>query len=162
MTSGSASGRTARPCPSDRVADTGLGQAPPGGWWLLTEPDIEFGRHDILRPDIAGWRRDRTPKAPEGFPVRVVPDWVCEVLSPSTAWRDLGEKRRIYHQAGVGHYWVVHPTDRVISVFAWNEANYGLVASCGIVGRVRLPPFEAVEFEAARLFGLEPAEETEG
>src|SRR5689334_13702782 len=35
----------------------------PGGWWLLTEPELHFG-DDVVVPDQAGWRRARIPKLP--------------------------------------------------------------------------------------------------
>lgn len=135
------------------------GSGPPGGWWLLTEPDVEFEPHEVLRPDLAGWRRERCPERPSGFPVRVVPDWVCEVLSPSTAARDVGHKRTVYHRHGVEWYWLVHPRDHIVTVLRRGVRDYEIAATCGAEGRVRLPPFDAVEVEAARLFGLDPAEE---
>lgn len=131
----------------------------PGGWWILTEATIEFARHDVLCPDLAGWRRERMPERPVGFPIRVTPDWVCEILSPSTASRDLGPKREVYHAHKVEWYWVVHPVDLLVTVLRWNERAYEVVTTCGAVGRVRLPPFDAVELEAARLFGLDPPDD---
>ena len=62
----------------------------PGGWWLGTEAEVELDTHDVFVPDLAGWRIDRVPERPRGKPVRITPDWVCEVLSPSTMKRDLG------------------------------------------------------------------------
>lgn len=56
---------------------------------------------------------------------RGAPDWVIEILSPSTAGHDQVVKRRIYEQAGVGEYWLLHPTDRVLTVYQLIEGNYG-------------------------------------
>jgi len=39
--------------------DDGLGG--PGGWWILPEFDARLSPHDIVKPDIAGWRRERLP-----------------------------------------------------------------------------------------------------
>ena len=47
--------------------------------------------------------------------VRGAPDWVVEVLSPLSASRDQIEKRRIYERHGVLEYWLVHPTDRILT-----------------------------------------------
>lgn len=137
------------------------GSNPPGGWWFLTEPDVQFEPHEVLRPDIAGWRRARCPERPSGFPMLVAPDWVCEVLSPSTAARDIGHKRTVYHRFGVEWYWLVHPRDHIVTVLRRGERDYEIAGTCGAEGRVRLPPFDAVEVEAARLFGLDPAEAPE-
>jgi Uma2 family endonuclease len=57
--------------------------------------------------------------------VRGAPDWVVEVLSPSSASRDQIEKRRIYERHGVLEYWLVHPTDRILTVYRWQNGEYG-------------------------------------
>ena len=53
-------------------------------------------------PDLAGWRRERMPDFPETAYVTLPPDWVCEVLSPSTRKLDVHGKRLIYAREGVG------------------------------------------------------------
>ena len=53
----------------------------PGGWWFETEVEIEFETHEIYRPDIVGWRRERSAQRPTGTPIRLRPDWICEILS---------------------------------------------------------------------------------
>jgi Uma2 family endonuclease len=57
--------------------------------------------------------------------VRGAPDWVLEVLSPSTAGHDQVRKRRIYERAGVREYWMVHPTDRVLTIYRLEDGAYG-------------------------------------
>src|SRR5882672_1307032 len=59
------------------------GRSGPGGWWLLDEPELHF-RDDVLVPDLAGWRRERMPSMPATGFLTLAPDWICEVLSPST------------------------------------------------------------------------------
>ncbi len=61
-------------------------------------------------PDIAGWRLACVSEQPRERPVSIAPDWVCEILSPSTASRDIDHKLHTYHGAHAGHYWVVEPT----------------------------------------------------
>ncbi|ENO89398.1 Uma2 family endonuclease [Thauera linaloolentis] len=56
---------------------------------------------------------------------RGVPDWVVEVLSPSTAGHDLIIKRRLYERAGVREYWLVHPVDRVVTVYRLQDGAFG-------------------------------------
>ena len=63
------------------------GRGGPGGWWIFVEVDVALGAHDIVRPDISGWRREGLPRPGSVRPIDVVPDWVCEVLSPATAAR---------------------------------------------------------------------------
>lgn len=70
------------------------GRGGPGGWWVIDEPELHL-RDDIVVPDIAGWRRERVPQFPTGAYCKLVPDWVCEVLSPSTRHLELGRKKVI-------------------------------------------------------------------
>jgi Uma2 family endonuclease len=124
----------------------------PGGWWLILDVDILFGPHDVLRPDIAGWRRERVPTYPTERPIRAMPDWVCEALSPGTAALDQGDKRAIYQRSNVPWYWIVDPTNRSLQVYRLTADGYLLDTSVGDRGGARLRPFEAVELELEALF----------
>ena len=55
--------------------------------------DIELDAHDAVRPDLSGWRRERLPEPWDERPIRVVPDWICEVISPQNAVRGRVTKR---------------------------------------------------------------------
>ncbi|MGH8590303.1 MAG: Uma2 family endonuclease, partial [Gammaproteobacteria bacterium] len=57
--------------------------------------------------------------------VRGAPDFVVEVLSPTTAGHDHVKKRRVYERHGVQEYWLVHPTDRILTVYRLMGAEYG-------------------------------------
>ncbi|MDD1620693.1 MAG: Uma2 family endonuclease [Methylococcaceae bacterium] len=57
--------------------------------------------------------------------VRGAPDWIVEVLSPSTAGHDQIKKRNLYERHGVREYWLVHPVDRVLTVYRLQEGEYG-------------------------------------
>ena len=57
--------------------------------------------------------------------VRGAPDWLLEVLSPSTAAHDQIAKRRTYERAGVREYWLVHPGDRTLTVYLLDNGQYG-------------------------------------
>ena len=81
----------------------------PGGWRILDEPELHLGEHVVV-PDLAGWRRERLPVVPDDPFTSLAPDWVCEVLSPSTERIDRGRKLRIYAEAGVAHAWLVQPS----------------------------------------------------
>jgi Uma2 family endonuclease len=134
------------------------GAGGPGGWWILTEVDVEFATHEVYRPDVAGWRRERVPERPTGMPVRVRPDWVCEVLSPTTASRDLIDKMQTLRQCEVPHYWVVDPEHATLTVYRWTKDGYVVALVTGKADRrARVEPFEAVEIDVALLFGEDPA-----
>jgi Uma2 family endonuclease len=114
---------------------------------------VLFTPRDVFRPDVLGWRRDRYPERPVGFPIHQIPDWVCEVLSPSTAHYDLGYKRRVYHGAKVGRYWVIDVEQRSLTVMRWSMEGYVILEIETVEGRVRAPPFEGVEIQLDELFG---------
>lgn len=128
------------------------------GWWISTEVDLKLGE-DGVRPDLCGWRRDRYPRMPEPAPaLKVVtspPDWVCEVLSPSTAHRDITEKLAIYHRAEVGHYWIADPATQVLTVYRWHPQGYLLVQAAGGTEPIHPEPFPAIFLVPADLFLLE-------
>lgn len=134
---------------SHRGAERPGGGSCPGGWWIGSEIEVELAPHEVYLPDVAGWRVERMPEPFEARPVRIAPDWVCEVLSPSTADRDTGHKQRAYHLARVRHYWVVDPAAGTLTVYRWQEAGYerALAAVAGDV--VRAEPFDAMDLAIA-------------
>lgn len=126
----------------------------PGGWWILVEPELHLGA-DVVVPDLAGWRRERMAKLPSVPAFELPPDWVCEVISPSTAKHDRGPKRRIYARVGVPHLWFVDPIERTLEVFRLRDGLWTLLATHADQERVRAEPFDAVELEIARWW-IEP------
>ncbi|HEY8926607.1 MAG TPA: Uma2 family endonuclease, partial [Polyangia bacterium] len=128
------------------------GRGGPGGWWIFVEVDVALGPHDIVRPDVAGWRRPRLPRPGSMRPIEVVPDWVAEILSPATAARYRVQKRNLYARAGVAHYWLIDPETRVLEALVLRE---GVWLEAGVYDdshTARIPPFEAIELEVGRLF----------
>lgn len=122
------------------------GRGGPGGWWILVEPELHLGRHVIV-PDLAGWRRERMPLIPQDHRFTVAPDWVCEILSPSTARKDRIKKMRIYAEQAVAHCWLLDPLVRTLEAFTLRDGHWQLDASFEDDERVRTPPFDAVELE---------------
>lgn len=129
--------------------DDGVGG--PGGWWIFLEVDVRLTPHDVVRPDLVGWRRERLPQ-PDVRPIDVVPDWVCEILSPSTASRDRVYKRHLYARHGVRHYWLVDPEARTLEALALRDGQWVDVGTYDDEATARVPPFEAVELTIGRLF----------
>ncbi len=117
------------------------GRRGPGGWWILPEPEIHLG-DDVLVPDIAGWRRERLPAVPAQPWLSVAPDWICEVLSPSTARIDRGRKLPIYARAGVSHAWLLDPRDRTLEVLRLRDGAWTIAAVHTADAEVRAEPFE--------------------
>lgn len=125
----------------------------PGGWTFLIEPSVLAPTGEVVLPDLAGWHRDRFPST-DDFPLRVAPDWVCEVVY-STHKRDTGQKPPIFHAMQVGHCWVLDLRAMLLTVYRWTPAGYVHVTAIGPDERVRLEPFDAVELPAWELFGFE-------
>lgn len=131
----------------------------PGGWWIGTEVDVEYGTHELYRHDIVGWRRDRVPECPSGRPVRARPDWVCEILSPSNEKRDLVDKMRTLHGSGVPHYWILNPEEKVLVVHRHSPDGYVVILTASTGETVHAEPFEDVELRVGILFGDEDEDE---
>ena len=125
----------------------------PGGWWLASEVHVELSPDVVVVPDLVGWRIDRVPEPPDGFPVRIRPDWVCEILSPSSPARDTVRKHRLYHRAGVPHYWIADPAQQTLVIYRWQPDGYLLALTTQPPERVRPEPFDAVEYDVADLLG---------
>lgn len=128
-----------------------FGNGGPGGWILLDEPRIRFGR-DIRVPDLAGWRRERWMDLPQKGPIPLSPDWICEVLSRSTEAEDRTSKRDLYARHRVGHLWLLDPGARTLEVHRLAETNWLLGSSHAADARVRAEPFDAVELDLSQLW----------
>ncbi|KAA0254085.1 Uma2 family endonuclease [Acidobacteria bacterium ACD] len=151
----------ARPTPAHQLAAGAIGAlvggpfclgGDPGGWWVLQEVDVELAPHCVFQPDVAGWLRSRLPAFPAERPIRVVPDWVCEVLSPPSARVDRVRKAAIYLEIGVQSYWIVNPADRTLEAWQAADGRWLRLGAWAEGDRARIAPFEAVELDVGRLF----------
>jgi Uma2 family endonuclease len=135
------------------------GRGGPGGWIFVTEPQLLLGPHVVV-PDLAGWRKDKMPVLPDSASVKIAPDWLCEILSPSTESYDRNEKRRIYAAAGVAHIWLLDPRVKYLECFQLVAGNWLLTHTFSNDEAVRAPPFEATDFPLSQLFASSDTEET--
>jgi len=131
-----------------------FGRGGPGGWWIIGEPEVHFVRDtEIAVPDMAGWQRERMPQVPDGHRFEVVPDWVCEILSPSTARKDRFVKLPLYAKYGVAHAWLVDPEAHTLEAFELRQGFWLLIATLQDDAAVRVAPFDAIEFSLSDLWG---------
>ena len=124
------------------------GRGGPGGWWIVNEPEVRLG-DDIFVPDVAGWRRERLPVYPPGPWCDVTPDWVCEVVSPSTARLDRTAKADAYARHGVGHLWFVDPVVRLLEAFSLANGAWVRLGAWQGDAIAEVPPFEVVPMNLA-------------
>lgn len=153
--------RSPRPALPHAAAATALGEelgppfkrgrGGPGGWMILYEPEVHLGA-DIVVPDLAGWRRERMPELPQTAFVSIAPDWVCEVLSPSTRALDRGAKLRVYAQHHVLHVWLVEPLDKLNEVLRLDGASYRIAQTVTGDEPARLEPFDAIALDISVLW----------
>jgi Uma2 family endonuclease len=118
---------------------------------ILPEPELHLD-DDLLVPDIAGWRLERWDVDMDAVQIRLAPDWICEVLSPTTAAHDRRKKMPIYAAHGVSHAWIVEPSQKTVEVFRLENGRWSLLPTYGEEDKMRAEPFDAVEFDLARLF----------
>jgi Uma2 family endonuclease len=109
----------------------------------------------VVVPDVAGWRLERLPRLPDTPYFDVAPDWLCEVLSPSTARLDRAKKLRVYAEAGVGHVWLVDPVTRTLEVLRRDGTRWTLLGTHAGQDVVRAEPFEELELSLPQLWGEE-------
>jgi Uma2 family endonuclease len=125
----------------------------PGGWWIATEVDVEYEPTQVFRHDVVGWRRDRVPERPAERPVRVRPDWACEILSPSNASNDTVKKLRALHAHRVPHYWLLDPDAGTLRVLRWMQDGYLEALSATADEVVSAEPFQTAELDLKRVLG---------
>jgi len=134
----------------DRSVGRGYGDGSdgPGGWWILIEPEVHFVRDtEVAVPDLAGWRRERMPYLPEGHRIEVVPDWVCEILSPSTASSDSEVKMPLYAHYGVSYAWLIHPLEHTLEAYRRDASAWVGIGRFADADQVTVPPFEAINLD---------------
>jgi Uma2 family endonuclease len=127
------------------------GRGGPGGWWIVVEPGIQLEGSPEFNPDLAGWRRERVSSLPTDR-WTVVPDWACEILSPSTRAYDQRIKRPFYARIGIRHLWFADLDARTLTV---SELRNGLWVELGVYGEdeiIRAAPFDAIDLKLGEIW----------
>lgn len=124
-----------------------------GGWWVIDEPEVHFIRDtEVCVPDIGGWRRERMVAMPRGHRFEIVPDWVCEVLSPGTARKDRVLKMPIYARHGVAYLWPLDPLERTLEAYDLLKGQWRVIGLFQGDDVVQVTPFEALELSLSNLW----------
>ena len=135
---------------ADLVNPFSRGRGGPGGWWIIDEPEVHLVlNQEVCVPDIGGWVRERTPSLPEDQRFAVVPDWVCEVLSPSTESFDRQIKMPQYAKYGVRFAWLIDPIAKVLEAYELRGVDWvALPVDWSRNNTTRIPPFDAIDLFA--------------
>ena len=128
------------------------GGSSPADWWIIDEPELHIDSH-VLVPDLAGWKRERMPELPETAWFEVIPDWICEILSPSTARKDRMIKMPLYAALGVAYFWLIDPELQTLEVYQLDNQRWTLMASLKDDDVVSEVPFDALTFSLSELWG---------
>ncbi len=123
----------------------------PGGWWLIDEPELHLGPQ-IVVPDLGAWRRERMPLFPDVAYFELPPDWISEVLSPSTSRLDRLKKLPVYAACGVPHAWLIDPLKRTLEIYGLDRGSLNLVSAYVGEESVRAAPFDAIPLELRSLW----------
>lgn len=128
----------------------------PGGWWIIPEISVRYNAHHCPSHDLAGWRKERLPERPAGV-IDILPDWVCEILSPGHERKDTLTHFMRLQRAGVPFYWIIAPEDRTLIAYALEAGGYHAVftaeGSEETSASARIPPFQEIEIDLGALFG---------
>jgi Uma2 family endonuclease len=145
--------RAATRLTSEIVGPFDLGKGGPGGWHILDEPELHLMREQPMIPDRASWRVERMPELPDEAYFALPPDWVCEVLSPSTEAYDRGTKMPIYADHEVRWAWLLDPIERRLEIFTLAErGRWGKPTIYQDAAQVRAVPFDAIELDLSVLW----------
>jgi Uma2 family endonuclease len=128
----------------------------PGGWWIEDEPELHLdvdADYPVVVPDLAGWRTTTLLELPETAAYTVAPDWVCEILSPSTAADDRALKMPFYAQAGIGHLWIVDPLLFTLEVYRLDAGAWRQLGVWRDEAVAKAEPFDALPLKLSRLWG---------
>lgn len=148
-----------RPAPKHIFAASSLGSElftffskKDDGWLILDEPELHL-QDDVFVPDLAGWKKPRMPKLPETAYFELVPDWICEILSPSTAQLDRTVKMSCYAQAEVDYLWLIDPNIQILEAYQRQNQQWLLLAAFAENEHVSIAPFAAISFDLSILWG---------
>ena len=126
----------------------------PGGWLIIAEPELHLGA-DVLVPDLAGWRTERISAVAYAAYPTLAPDWVCEVLSPSTENIDRTKKLQIYARERVAHTWLIAPLLQTLEILRLQGRGWSLLVTQEGGQRVRGEPFDAIELDLAKIWAVQ-------
>jgi Uma2 family endonuclease len=126
-----------------------------GGHCVVAPFDVVLGDHDVVQPDVL-WIAPADLRRLKNEGVFGPPTLVVEVLSPSTAADDRGDKRALYAHSGVPFLWIVDPETRVVEAFRLCDGVYVPSGRAEGEATAALPPFDDAPLSLADLWWSPP------
>jgi Uma2 family endonuclease len=113
--------------------------------------DVVLSRFDVVEPDLVVVLNRSRSLVTEAN-VQGPPDLVVEILSPATAARDRGLKRKLYEKHGVSEYWLVDPDEESVEVLRLTNGRLTLAQKAVRIGRLTSPALPGLTIDLAALF----------
>jgi Uma2 family endonuclease len=107
---------------------------------------------EVMVPDLAGWKKHRLAVPPGEHKITIVPDWVCEVFSPSTKSKDREVKMPLYAQHGVQYSWLIDPVAKTIEAFELSQGKWKSLGKFCDNDTVSIAPFTATQINLADIW----------
>ena len=124
------------------------GKNGPGGWWILQEPEVHLTLNsEVVVPDLAGWKKERLPEIPDTHKFTVIPDWICEIFSPSTESIDKEIKMPLYAKYGVKYLWLIHPIKKSLQAFKLTNNEWILQGTFEGNDAISIEPFDSINIK---------------
>lgn len=118
---------------------------------LYSPIDVYFGEEDTFQPDIIFISKERLNIIGETR-IEGAPDLIIEILSPATAYYDLGRKYKVYERSEVKEYWLIHPDRKSIEIYWKDEGRFKLVQTIVESGTARSELLKSFEIELEKIF----------
>lgn len=90
--------------------------------------DVVLDNENVFEPDVIFVSNENSSIITEAN-IKGAPDFVIEVLSPSTAQRDILKKKRIYAEYGVKEYWIADPQEKRVELYILHKKQFDLKKS---------------------------------
>ena len=113
--------------------------------------DVYLGETNVVQPDILFVSKDRLNIIGEKN-IQGAPDLIIEIISESSAYRDMVLKKKLYAMYGVKEYWIVIPEGKEIEVYILKDSAYQLYATYGSESALESPLLKDLKIELKEIF----------
>ena len=113
--------------------------------------DVYLDNENVVQPDILFISKERLNIIGEKN-IQGAPDLVIEIISESTAYRDLVQKKKLYAKFGVKEYWIVLPEEKSIEIYSLKDNTYMLHKTYGKDETIESPYLRNLKVELKGIF----------